>query len=101
MRRFAAVKLERVPDETTILNFRRLPERHKLGEARFAEINAHPAQQGVRLREGTIVDATVIAASSSTENAGDARDPEMHQTRERRELALQHETAHRGGRRRG
>jgi len=81
MRRFAGVKLDRVPDETTILNFRHLLERHGLGRKLFNEINAHLKEQGLILREGTIVDATIISAPSSTKNKDGARDPEMHQTR--------------------
>lgn len=81
MRRFAGVKLDRVPDETTILNFRHLLERHGLGKNLFAEINAHLREQGLMFREGTIVDATIISAPSSTKNATGERDPEMHQTR--------------------
>ena len=81
MRRFAGVKLERVPDETTILNFRHLLESHGLGKELFAAINAHLASKGLMLRAGTILDATIIAAPSSTKNQAAARDPEMHQTR--------------------
>ncbi len=81
MRRFAGLKLDRIPDETTILNFRHLLERHGLGKKLFKEINAHLQEQGLMLREGTIVDATIIAAPSSTKNASAERDPQMHQTR--------------------
>jgi IS5 family transposase len=81
MRRFAGVHLDGVPDETTILNFRHLLERHGLGKVLFKEINAHLKDQGLQLREGTIVDATIIAAPSSTKNKAGERDPEMHQTR--------------------
>lgn len=81
MRRFAGVKLDRVPDETTVLNFRHLLERHGLGKKLFSEINAHLKAQGLMLREGTIVDATIISAPSSTKNKEGERDPEMHQTR--------------------
>lgn len=81
MRRFAGLALERVPDETTILNFRHLLERHGLGKALFDEIKAHLSEQGLMLREGTIMDATILSAPSSTKNAEEARDPEMHQTR--------------------
>ena len=59
---------EALPDETTILNFRHLLERHKLGKALFDEINAHLESQGLRLREGSIVDASIIEAPSSTKN---------------------------------
>ena len=81
MRRFAGLKLDRIPDETTILNFRHLLERHGLGKKLFNEINAYLQEQGLLLREGTIVDATIIAAPSSTKNAEGERDPEMHQAR--------------------
>lgn len=81
MRRFAGLKLDRIPDETTILNFRHLLEKHGLGKKLFKEINAHLQEQGLMLREGTIVDATIIAAPSSTKNTDGERDPEMHQVR--------------------
>ncbi|HXF46359.1 MAG TPA: IS5 family transposase [Burkholderiaceae bacterium] len=81
MRRFAGVKLDRLPDETTILNFRHLLESHGLGKELFAAINAHLASRGLMLRAGTILDATVIAAPSSTKYHAAARDCEMHQTR--------------------
>ncbi len=71
-----------MPDETTILNFRHLLlERHALGKKLFKEINAHLHDNGLMLREGTIVDATIIAAPSSTKNEKGERDPEMCQTR--------------------
>ena len=82
VRRFVGLRLtEALPDETTILNFRHLLERHGLGEGLFAEINAHLASRGHRLRTGTIVDASIIEAPSSTKNRRRARDPEMHQTK--------------------
>jgi len=83
MRRFAGLELseDTVPDESTILRFRHLLERHRLTEAIFAEINALLASRGLLLKSGTIVDATIIAAPSSTKNAEGERDPEMHQTR--------------------
>ena len=70
-----------LPDETTILNFRHLLERHELGRSLLDEINTHLESQGLRLREGTIMDATVIEAPSSTRNRAGERDPEMHQTK--------------------
>ena len=70
-----------LPDETTILNFRHLLENHKLGQGHLDEINAHLESQGLMLREGTIVDATIIEAPSSTKNWAGERDPEMHQTK--------------------
>ena len=69
------------PDETTILHFRHLLEHHHLGEGLLAEITQHLAAQGLRLREGTIVDATILDAPASTKNRAQARDPEMHQVR--------------------
>ena len=82
VRRFAGLRLTGpLPDETTILNFRHLLERHGLGRGLFEEINAHLAERGYRVRAGTIVDASIIAAPSSTKNREGARDPEMHQTR--------------------
>lgn len=82
MRRFAGLRLsERLPDETTILNFRHFLEGHKLGKVLFDEINRHLKAQNPSFREGTIVDATIISAPSSTKNESGARDPETHQTR--------------------
>ena len=82
MRRFAQLGgLDTVPDETTILNFRRLLERHGLAAKMLARVNAKLADRGMSLRGGTIVDATIIAAPSSTKNRDGERDPEMHQTR--------------------
>ena len=83
MRRFAGVELgdDIIPDETTILRFRHLLERHQLTEALFATMNALLVEKRLLLRAGTIVDATIIAAPSSTKNAAKARDPEMKQTR--------------------
>ncbi len=83
MRRFAGLELgdDRIPDETTILNFRHLLERHELTEAIFAEVNAHLVEQGVTLRSGTLIDATIIDAPSSTKNKAGKRDPEMTSTK--------------------
>ena len=81
VRRFVGLKLSGpLPEETTILNFRHLLEKRQLGQGLLDEINAHLESQGLRLREGTIVDATIIEASSSTKNRAGERDPEMHQT---------------------
>jgi transposase, IS5 family len=79
MRTFAGLELGRdcVPDETTILNFRHLLERHELTKAIFAAVAEHLAAKGELLRGGTIVDATLIAASPSTKNKARQRDPEM------------------------
>jgi transposase, IS5 family len=83
MRRFAGIELgdDRIPDETTILNFRHLLERHGLTEAIFAEVNTHLADRGVGVRSGTLVDATIIDAPSSTKNEAKSRDPEMSSTK--------------------
>jgi len=71
----------RMPDETTILRFRHLLEKHQLAPQVLATINAGLAQQGLMLKTGTVVDATIIAAPSSTKNKDGERDPEMHQTK--------------------
>ena len=71
----------RLPDETTILRFRHLLEEHNLSVQLLATINATLARKGLLLKTGTVVDATLIAAPSSTKNATGTRDPEMHQTK--------------------
>jgi IS5 family transposase len=83
LRRFVGIDLgrERVPDATTLLKFRRLLEKHKLGEALFAKVGEVLQGRGLKVGTGTIVDATIIGAPSSTKNADKKRDPEMHQTR--------------------
>ena len=82
MRRFAGLRLSnRLPDETTILNFRHLLERHSLGKKLFDEVNRHLKAEGLTLREGSIVDATIISAPTSTKNSSGKRDPEMHQVK--------------------
>lgn len=83
LRRFVGIDLGRepVPDATTMLKFRRLLNDHKLGEALFAQVGQELQARGFKLNTGTIVDATIIGAPSSTKNADKARDPEMHQTR--------------------
>ena len=83
MRKFSGLSLSvgGIPDETTILNFRRLLETHDLAEQFFATINELLTEQGLMLRQGTIVDATIIEAPSSTKNTTGTRDPEMHQTK--------------------
>jgi len=83
MRRFAGIELiiDRIPDETTILTFRHLLEKHELGEQIFETVKAHLSERGMTMRQGTIVDATLIAAPSSTKNKEGKRDPEMHQTK--------------------
>ncbi|MGH8399453.1 MAG: IS5 family transposase, partial [Gammaproteobacteria bacterium] len=83
LRRFVGVDLGRAaaPDETTILRFRHLLERHELGGAMLDTVNHYLDAQGIRITSGTIVDATIIHAPSSTKNRSGERDPEMHQTR--------------------
>jgi IS5 family transposase len=83
MRQFVGIDLGRepVPDETTICKFRHLLEAHQLGEQLFTSIRAYLAKQGLQVSRGTIVDATIITASSSTKNRQQERDPEMHQTK--------------------
>ena len=71
----------RMPDESTILRFRHLLERHELSVQLLATINASLATKGLMLKTGTVVDATLIAAPSSTKNSSGERDPEMHQTK--------------------
>ncbi len=82
MRRFAGIDMisERIPDETTILAFRHLLEKHNLGEQIFETVKAHLKERGMAMKQGTIIDATLIAAPSSTKNKAGERDPEMHQT---------------------
>ncbi len=83
MRRFVGIDLGRepVPDESTILKFRHLLEAHDLGVALFQQVNAYLVDKGLRVATGTIVDATIIRAPSSTRNRNKERDPEMHSTR--------------------
>jgi transposase, IS5 family len=71
----------RMPDETTILRFRRLLEEHSLADKLFANVNESLTDKGLMLKTGTIVDATLIAAPTSTKNDSGERDPEMHQTK--------------------
>ena len=83
LRWFAGIDLGRepVPDETTILHFRHLLEKHDLGRKMLNVVNEYLAQCGVRISTGTIVDATIVHAPSSTKNGAGKRDPEMHQTK--------------------
>jgi IS5 family transposase len=83
MRRFAGIELseDAIPDETTVLRFRHLLEKHYLTQAIFSQVRTLLEQKRLLLRSGTIVDATIIEAPPSTKNAEQARDPEMHQTR--------------------
>lgn len=82
IRQFARLSLtDPIPDETTILNFRRRIEDNELAPQMLEQVNAHLSRKGLMLKRGTIVDATIIAAPSSTKNEEKARDPEMHQTK--------------------
>lgn len=81
VRAFTRVQLERVPDETTILNFRRILERHKLSEKFLQISHDYLEQKGLKVSKGTIMDATIIQAPSSTKNISKKRDPEMASTR--------------------
>ena len=83
IRAFVGVDLSRegAPDATTLLEFRHLLERHQLTESIFNAIAHHLAAKGLMLREGTIVDATLVAAPPSTKNKAGKRDPEMHQSK--------------------
>jgi IS5 family transposase len=82
LRNFAGLDLRKaIPDETTILNFRHLLEEYDLAEDILKQVNAHLMRKGLLLKRGSIVDATIIAAPSSTKNAEGERDPEMHQTK--------------------
>jgi IS5 family transposase len=83
MRGFVGIDLGRepAPDETTVCRFSHLLEEHDLGLLLFDEVQRHLAEKGLKIATGTIVDATIINAPSSTKNAEKARDPEMHQTK--------------------
>jgi IS5 family transposase len=83
MRCFIGIDLGRepMPDETTICNFRHLLERHDLGKRLFETVHEHLERCGIKVARGTVVDATIISAPSSTKNAAAARDPDMCQTR--------------------
>jgi IS5 family transposase len=97
LRRFARVALgdDVVPDESSMLRFRHLLEQHALSGASFDELTARLAERRRLLRSGTIVDATIIAAPSSTRNAAATRDPEADWHRP--QLVFRHEAAHRSG----
>jgi len=83
LREFVGIDLgqEPVPDESTILNFRHLLEEHNLGDGLFHCVNEYLEENGMKVARGTIVDATIINAPSSTKNKDKARDPEMYQTK--------------------
>ena len=82
VREFAQLdEFSRLPDESTILRFRHRLEKHKLAEQILRTVNALLAERGLLLRAGTVVDATLIAAPTSTKNKGKARDPQMHSSK--------------------
>jgi IS5 family transposase len=83
MRRFVGIDLgrEAAPDETTVCKFRHLLETHDLGAQLFEQVGAYLQDRGLKVHKGTIVDATIISAPSSTKNREQKRDPEMHQTK--------------------
>ena len=83
MRSFVGIDLGRepVPDETTVCKFRHLLEQHGLGRRLFEQVGRHLSAQGMKVSGGTIVDATIINAPSSTKNQSGERDPQMHQTK--------------------
>src|SRR3990172_8647109 len=83
MREFVGIDLGRegAPDETTVCKFRHLLEQHGMGQRLFEEVGRHLQTKGLKVSTGTIVDATIINAPSSTKNQSKARDPEMHQTK--------------------
>jgi len=81
MRQFAEVELNDIPDESTILNFRHLLERHDLTATLFQQVECYLSDKGLIVNEGTIVDASIINAPSSTKNRDKRRDPEMKQTK--------------------
>jgi transposase, IS5 family len=83
MRQFVGIDLGREPvaDETTVCKFRHLLEKHDLGRKIFERVHEHLEARGIKVNAGTIVDATIISAASSTKNATKSRDPEMHQTK--------------------
>lgn len=81
MRNFSGLKLDCLPDETTILNFRHFLEQHELGRVLFKAVNKHLERNVLMLHEGSIIEATIISAPSSTKNKDSQRDPEMHQAK--------------------
>lgn len=87
MRRFAGIELaeDAIPDESTILHFRHLLEKHRLTEKIFAEVRTLLEEKKLLLKSGTIVDATIISAPTSTKNAAQERDPEMHQVKKNKQ----------------
>jgi IS5 family transposase len=99
LRGFAGIDLSvaAVPDATTVLNFRHWLEEHDLTRVLFDEVGAMLEERGLLMRQGTIVDATIIAAPPSTKNKSKARDPEMHQTKKGNQWHFGMKGAYRGG----
>jgi IS5 family transposase len=99
LRHFVGIDLGRapVPDESTILQFRHLLEKHELGGAMLNAVNQYLESRGIRITTGTIVDATIIHAPSSTKNRSGERDPEMHQTRKGKQWYFGLKSTHRSG----
>ncbi len=94
-RAFAKVDINHIPDEITLLNFRRLLEEQKLTKQIFEAINNHLIEEGVRISKGSIVDATIISAPSSTKNKEQKRDPEMRSTRKNNNYHFGSKATHR------
>ena len=86
LRRFAKVRIERIPDATSLLHFRHLLEGYSLCAKLFEWVKTHLDSEGLWLKEGTIVDATIIHAPTSTKNRNRQRDPEMHATRKGKQM---------------
>lgn len=86
LRRFAKVRIERIPDATSLLHFRHLLERYGLCPKLFEWVKTHLDSKGLWLKEGSIVDATIIHAPTSTKNRNRQRDPEMHATRKGKQM---------------
>ena len=98
VRRFVGVRLSGpLPDETTILNFRHLVDTHDLGEGLFEEINGHLESRGLRLQEGTIVDASIIEAAVVYEESGWCSRPRDASDEEGQRVVLRDESAYWGG----
>ena len=88
MKRFVGISIDEVPDETTLCKFRHFLESHKLTECLFSLSRSYLEEQGLLLREGTIVDASIIEAPSSTKNRAGKRDSEMRQTKKGNQCTL-------------
>ncbi len=99
MRAFAGIDLGRepAPDETTVCKFRHLLEEQQLSEPLFKAMNRHLHQHGIKVSTGTIVDASIISAPSSTKNKSGERDPEMHQTAKGKQWFFGMKAPHRRG----